>query len=193
MPTEPSTPDVRVSDADRDDIADAMRRHWVDGRLSVEELDERLAAVYAARTERQLAELLSDLPEGSSQPVVAATPAASRWRPGRWRRPRVGLPGVRPFVQHHDFEAEKEQVFADALSHIAPGMITGGYDLAERVEPTLLAFETRERPARLLRLRVRQTSRIVMAFDDASEGGTRVTVRGMARRAVRRAFATLSD
>jgi Domain of unknown function (DUF1707) len=62
--TSPSdlSPDLRASDADRERVAEALRRHHLDGRLDTDELQERLGRCYAARTEGELAALLTDLP-----------------------------------------------------------------------------------------------------------------------------------
>lgn len=56
------TPALRASDADRERVAEALRRHHVDGRLDTDELQERLGRCYAARTTAELAPLLADLP-----------------------------------------------------------------------------------------------------------------------------------
>lgn len=53
---------VRVSDHEREDAARQLREHFAAGRLTDEELDERLQASYTARTEDDLHRLLSDLP-----------------------------------------------------------------------------------------------------------------------------------
>jgi hypothetical protein len=53
---------LRVSDADRERVADALRRHHLEGRLDTDELQERLERCYAARTAGDLAPLLADLP-----------------------------------------------------------------------------------------------------------------------------------
>ena len=55
-------PHLRAADADRQAVAAALGRHMSDGRLTVEEYDERLAAAYAARTYGELDALLTDLP-----------------------------------------------------------------------------------------------------------------------------------
>jgi hypothetical protein len=66
MTVPPRTPDpapaLRASDADRERVAEALRRHHVDGRLDTDELQERLGRCYAARTAAELAPLLADLP-----------------------------------------------------------------------------------------------------------------------------------
>jgi hypothetical protein len=53
---------VRVSDAEREREVAALREHLVQGRLSLEEFTNRMAAAYAATTSADLAALESDLP-----------------------------------------------------------------------------------------------------------------------------------
>jgi hypothetical protein len=55
-------PDFRVSDAERDRAAQDIREHFAAGRLTEEEMTERVEAAYAARTQQQLRRLLIDLP-----------------------------------------------------------------------------------------------------------------------------------
>jgi hypothetical protein len=55
-------PNVRASDADRERIVEQLRQHTADGRLTMDEFEERMTAAYAARTYRDLAELTRDLP-----------------------------------------------------------------------------------------------------------------------------------
>jgi uncharacterized protein DUF1707/2TM domain-containing protein len=58
----PHHPDTRVSDAEREKLAQTLREHAAQGRLSVDELSERLDRAYAARTEGELSALIADLP-----------------------------------------------------------------------------------------------------------------------------------
>lgn len=51
----------RVSDAERQQAADRLHQSLTDGRITVGELDDRLARVYAAKTYADLAEPLADL------------------------------------------------------------------------------------------------------------------------------------
>jgi hypothetical protein len=53
---------TRASDAERDRAADALRRHHADGRLSTDELEERIGRAYAATTLGDLDRLFADLP-----------------------------------------------------------------------------------------------------------------------------------
>lgn len=55
-------PDLRASHADRDTAADILCAAVADGRLTLDELDERLEHVLSARTLREIAWLISDLP-----------------------------------------------------------------------------------------------------------------------------------
>jgi hypothetical protein len=82
-PSAPS-PALRASDADRERVAEALRRHHVDGRLDTDELQERLGACYAARTVGELEPLLADLP-GAGRP--AARPRRGGVPPWAWPAP----------------------------------------------------------------------------------------------------------
>ena len=59
--TEDALPDLRASDADRERTADLLRHAAGEGRLTLEELDERLTLAYATRTQRELARLTADV------------------------------------------------------------------------------------------------------------------------------------
>jgi hypothetical protein len=84
----PAVPDpqhLRASDADRERVAEMLREAAGDGRLTMDELDERLDAVYAAKTYAELTPITHDLP-ASSQPVPTAASAASAASAGEVRR-----------------------------------------------------------------------------------------------------------
>src|SRR3954470_18866927 len=55
---------LRASDADRERVAELLREHYGAGRLSDEDLSERVEAAYGARTTSELAALTADLPSG---------------------------------------------------------------------------------------------------------------------------------
>jgi Domain of unknown function (DUF1707) len=76
-------PNLRAADSDRQAVAAALGRHFSDGRLTVEEYDERLAKAYAARTYGELEGLFADLPRATSarpadRPAPEHTPAPVR-------------------------------------------------------------------------------------------------------------------
>jgi hypothetical protein len=58
----PDNRNLRVSHEDRDHVAERLRVAAGDGRLTAQELDERLEAALTARTYGELEVLLSDLP-----------------------------------------------------------------------------------------------------------------------------------
>ncbi len=81
----------RTSDADRDRVAALLRDHFAEGRLTPEELDERLTATLNAKTFGDLRRVLADLPGPAPVPLQAerARPqAAPVWITAR-RRPRL--------------------------------------------------------------------------------------------------------
>jgi hypothetical protein len=69
--------ELRASDAERERTATLLRDHAGDGRLTPEELDERLDAAYAARTVGELQALTRDLP-AADPPARARTRALDR-------------------------------------------------------------------------------------------------------------------
>ena len=83
-------PAQRASDVDRDIAADILCAAVGDGRLTLNELDERLEAALSARTIRELAALIADLPGRRCAPPPAR-PSAPAGRlgfgfraPSRW-------------------------------------------------------------------------------------------------------------
>ncbi|MCK2217518.1 DUF1707 domain-containing protein [Actinomadura sp. ATCC 31491] len=54
--------DLRIGDAEREQTMEALREHFAQGRLTREELDERLDHALAAKTGRDLAQVTADLP-----------------------------------------------------------------------------------------------------------------------------------
>jgi hypothetical protein len=66
-------PNLRCADSDRQSVAAVLGRALSDGRLTMEEYDERLSKAYAAKTYRELDQLTTDLPRsGPVQPPVEA-------------------------------------------------------------------------------------------------------------------------
>ena len=64
----------RASDADRDIAADILCAAVGDGRLTLDELDDRLGAALSARTITELAALIADLPGRRCPPTPSARP-----------------------------------------------------------------------------------------------------------------------
>ncbi len=77
--------DLRVSDADRDRAVTELSGHFQEGRLTLEEFDERSSAALRAKTARDLAGLFTDLPTGLARAAgtgnAVAVPDAGPRRP----------------------------------------------------------------------------------------------------------------
>ena len=65
--------DLRASDADRERVAEALKRHYAEGRLSSAELSARVEAAYSAVGLSELGSLTRDLP-----PLPVASPRERR-------------------------------------------------------------------------------------------------------------------
>jgi Domain of unknown function (DUF1707) len=63
-------PNIRVSDADRDAVAAQLREHYAQGRLTLDELNERLDRTFSARTNLELASVTADLPYAPPRGVL---------------------------------------------------------------------------------------------------------------------------
>jgi len=72
--------DVRVSDAEREEVVRQLSRHTGDGRLTIDEFEERAEQAYAAKTRRELEATLSGLPRPPVR-VPRRIDAAERLRP----------------------------------------------------------------------------------------------------------------
>ncbi|MGY1803196.1 DUF1707 domain-containing protein [Blastococcus sp. SYSU D00922] len=83
-------PHLRAADADRAAVATVLGQHMSAGRLTVDEYDERLARVYAAKTYGELDQITADLPSTDLAARPAAAPvtpqAAVPVRSGGWDR-----------------------------------------------------------------------------------------------------------
>jgi hypothetical protein len=92
-------PELRVSDADREATVVRLREAGGEGRLTLEELAERVERADGARTRADLDALTADLPAASPGPALPAEPRRERrWlvavmggveRKGRWRPSRM--------------------------------------------------------------------------------------------------------
>ncbi|MDT9701536.1 DUF1707 domain-containing protein [Streptomyces sp. P17] len=103
-------PELRASDADRERVAEVLRDALAEGRLDMEEFEERLDATYKARTYGELTPITRDLPvslsvdlvkgpeqNGSWAARITGGEGSSTWgvavmsgfeRKGRWTAPR---------------------------------------------------------------------------------------------------------
>jgi hypothetical protein len=114
----------RASHEDRERVAEVLRVAAGDGRLSLEELEERLEGCFGARTYGELAPLVADLPTPGA-PVAAPGPAKDLVRvrraggnvryEGAWEVPRRLEVDVRGGNVLLDFTSATPR---DAVTHV---------------------------------------------------------------------------
>jgi DUF1707 SHOCT-like domain len=83
---------IRASDGERERVAHILRTAMTEGRLTLDEGEQRLAAVYAAVYRDDFAPLTADLPE-NGQYALAELPEA-KLAAARQRRRQVAAVGV---------------------------------------------------------------------------------------------------
>jgi hypothetical protein len=85
---------LRIGDAERDAAAADLGDHFVAGRLSLDELHERLDDVFSAKTRGQLSRVMADLP-GFRRSLRPVTPAADPAMAAPYRRASNDTPSDR--------------------------------------------------------------------------------------------------
>jgi len=140
---------MRISDADRHQVAEVLRKAAGEGRLDIEELDERLESAFAAKVYADLVPILADLPgEAPRLPAVAqqaapaVRPAAAVGTASRFDtsftimggQTRKGVWEIGP--EHTAFSLMggvdldlREAVFASQQVEITANTIMGGVDI----------------------------------------------------------------
>jgi Domain of unknown function (DUF1707) len=183
-------PDLRASDADRERVIAALHRHHADGRITSEELEERIGTVWATKYESELGAVLVDLPD-------VAEPAPL---PPAKKRPR--MPGRLEFAGQWHSPAPRDETIVSAMQHLAPALSIDGYGLVERT-PDRAVFVRRRTPGwvwlvvvlafpfGLLALLAKAEDRVAIEFVPRADGSTLVYASGVAPLTLRRAFADL--
>jgi hypothetical protein len=89
----PANPQMRISDADRAEVADRLSKHYSDGRLDQAEFNERLDRAMNAKTQADLNGLFADLP-ATDEPDKAAKAVRQPDQRPRNRRPVQRVVGL---------------------------------------------------------------------------------------------------
>ena len=127
-------PSLRASDDDREGVMERLRSHHLAGRLTTEELEERVARAHAAVTLADLDALEEDLPDIAQPPAQRA--AGSTFS---------HMPGHVSFSQRRELAVTVEEGREDALVHLVPALANHGYQLVDSTERTL-TFTGSHRP-----------------------------------------------
>jgi hypothetical protein len=146
---------LRASHEDRDRVIEALRVAAGDGRLTSEELDQRVEVAFSAKTYGELAVLTADLPAGS-QALASAAPAqiapkdvsridarsGNAVRNGRWVVPRrleirvksgnVKLDFTEAVVTHSSIQIDAEVRSGNMIIVTRPGVVVDADDVEVR-------------------------------------------------------------
>ena len=83
---------IRASDQERESVVDVLRDAFTDGRLTLDEFEDRTSAAYAAKTWTDLRELTADLP---AEPLFGTDLSRQPQDPGPAEMPPATLPARR--------------------------------------------------------------------------------------------------
>jgi Domain of unknown function (DUF1707) len=141
--------ELRASHEDRDDVVEQLRVAAGDGRLTADELDERLELALTARTYRELAVLTADLPvaPGSGGPppeprevVTIQCGSGSAKRDGPWVVPQrmevevssgsVRLDFTEAMITSRTLRIDADVSSGSLLLVIKPGIVVDADDVA---------------------------------------------------------------
>jgi Flp pilus assembly protein TadB len=121
---------LRASDAERDATAAELREHYAAGRLSLDELNERISRAFAAKTRGDLSAVMHDLPSlrpggaplpGSGQPSSGAGwTGQGRWHDTGWHQ-HAGSDGP----GRHGPSGLGQAIGVAIASVVALGLLTG--------------------------------------------------------------------
>jgi hypothetical protein len=93
MTDDAAVPELRASDADRERVAEVLRDALAEGRLDMEEFEERLEATYKARTYGELTPITRDLPVAGVTPPPHVSLLKEPVQSGSWAGRIVGGEG----------------------------------------------------------------------------------------------------
>ncbi|MEU0789662.1 DUF1707 domain-containing protein [Amycolatopsis sp. NPDC005961] len=124
--TEVPSPQLRISDQNRESALSALGEHMSAGRIDIDEYGERSARITAAKTRGELVEIFADLPaphpryDDAPQAVAAPGPASEAQPAPRQPGAPVGWSGGQRFVA-----AFLPLVWIATIALIATGVVHG--------------------------------------------------------------------
>jgi hypothetical protein len=107
--TEVPSPQLRISDQNRESALSALGEHMSAGRIDIDEYGQRSARITAAKTRGELVEIFADLPAPhpryedapqaapATEPAAAPVPARPR-TPDEWSPPQRALAAIVPLT-----------------------------------------------------------------------------------------------
>jgi hypothetical protein len=180
---------MRASDQEREAAVGVLRAAAHEGRLDTDELEERVARAYAAKTRGELTALVDDLPN--------AAPRASVGPPA----PLPRAPGTAGFIARWQAPVPLERATSDLMEFVVPPLRAHGYQIVGRSR-TELVFERSRQPVwtivvavavfpiGLLALLHRRREQVILSAVEHG-GETTIIAQGEAPLRVRRALSEL--
>jgi hypothetical protein len=173
---------TRASDADRERVVGWLRDGHYQGRLTVEELDDRIARAYASVTRGELATLVDDLPVPRAGSVPA--PVAP---------PPVLMPGRVPFSARWLAPADPR---AEVMERVVPMCTAYGYRIVHqsanqlvmqrrRIPPWAIVVAIVFFPLGLFALLAKETDVVTVDITTTPDGAALTHVHGVAPLEVR--------
>ncbi|MFC4054526.1 DUF1707 domain-containing protein [Actinomadura syzygii] len=157
MPDVPEDPSTLIGDEDRENAVRRVQDAYAEGRVSHEDMTERLDRVLSARTRDELAKALTSLP-AEKAPATSTIGAFNGRikRRGAWRVPRnlkvesafgrVRLDLSRAVIEHPVVDIEMRLGTGSATITVPRDAVVDIEDLKSSWKPTLYKAARRARP-----------------------------------------------
>lgn len=119
--------DIRASDAEREAVVQRLSDQAASGRLTLDELEQRISSAYAATTRGELERLTADLPQQAAPPgrrlkptkwvvsVMGGAEKRGRWRVGERLTTLAIMGGNDLDLRHAEIDADEVTIVAIAI------------------------------------------------------------------------------
>lgn len=127
QPDGPVPASIRASDAEREAVVQRLSEQAASGRLTLDELEQRVSSAYAATTRGELEKLTADLPQQAAVPtrrlkptkwvvsVMGGAEKRGRWRVGDWLTSLAIMGGNDIDLRHAEIDADEVTIIAVAV------------------------------------------------------------------------------
>jgi hypothetical protein len=127
QPDRPVPADIRASDGEREAVVQRLSEQAATGRLTLDELEQRVSSAYAATTRGELEKLTADLPRQAAVPsrrlkptkwvvsVMGGAEKRGRWRVGERLTSLAIMGGNDIDLRHAEIDADEVTIIAVAV------------------------------------------------------------------------------
>lgn len=184
---------TRASDTEREHVVRLLGAAAAEGRLTVEDLERRSGAAYAATTRGELAALVDDLPIAPIRPAPPPSyPPPAYPAPPPLLGCRPSMAGDLPFSIQWRGPANPRHAGAQVMEQIVPLFQDAGYEIVERRPDRLVLRRKRSEFAELMvRTGIVTPTTVTIAMADRGDHSL-IEVYGVAPQRVRAGLARLA-